>query len=144
MDDVVHSFASRFGLTEEEDCKVVVRSDSQVRVADFLMVGKLMAHKNYNKEAFMTFFRNLWRPKSCVSIWSLSGDRFLFCFQFEEDRNFVLNGGPWSFKKMLLLLDVVKEGDVPQRIHLASQAFWVQAFGLPINYMTVKMGKKIG
>lgn len=105
MDDVVHSFASRFGLTEDEDCEVVVRFDSQVRVADFLMVGKLLAHKNYNKKAFMTFLRNLWSPKSCVSIRSLSGDRFLFFFQSEEDRNFVLNGGPWSFKK-----DVVTVG----------------------------------
>ena len=51
MDEVVHSFASRFGLTEEEECEVVVRNDSQVRVADFLMMGKLLAHKSYNKEA---------------------------------------------------------------------------------------------
>ncbi|KAM1774944.1 hypothetical protein COP1_044201 [Malus domestica] len=38
MDDVVHSFASRFGLTEEEECEVVVGDDSHVRVADFLLV----------------------------------------------------------------------------------------------------------
>ena len=91
----------------------------------------------------MSFFKNLWRPKASVSICSLSGDRFFFSFQSEEDRSFVLNGGPWSFKKMLLLLDVVKEGYVPQHIHLCSQALWVQVFGLPINYMTAKMGKLI-
>ncbi|KAM1023314.1 hypothetical protein TB2_044084 [Malus domestica] len=38
MDDVVHSFASRFGLTEEEECEVVVGDDSHVRVADFSLV----------------------------------------------------------------------------------------------------------
>ena len=59
MDDVVHSFASRFGLTEEDECEVVIQDDSHIRVADFLLVGKLLAHKNYNREVFMSFFRNL-------------------------------------------------------------------------------------
>lgn len=113
MDDVVHSFVSRFGLIEEEECEVVIQDDSHIRVVDFLLVGKLLAHKNYNREAFMSFFKNLWRSRACVSIRSLSGDRFLFSFQSEEDQRYVLNGGPWSFKRMLLLLDIVKEGDIP-------------------------------
>lgn len=56
----------------------------------------------------------------------------------------MLNGGPWSFKKMLLLLDIVNDGDIPQQIHLCKQTFWVQAFGIPLNYMTVEMGKIVG
>ena len=59
MDDVVHSFATRFGLTEEEENEVIVQDDSQLRVSNFFMVGKLLAHKNYNREAFMSFFTNL-------------------------------------------------------------------------------------
>lgn len=93
-DDVVHSFASRFGLMEEEKCEVVIQDDSHIRVADFLLVGKLLAHKNYNKESFMSFFKNLWRFRACVSIRSLSGVRFLFSFQSEEDQRYLLNGGP--------------------------------------------------
>ncbi|KAM2897343.1 hypothetical protein COP2_006999 [Malus domestica] len=112
MEDVIHSFASRFGLTDEEECEVVVHDDSRVCVSDFFMVGKLLAHKNYNKEAFMSFFKNLWRLKAYVSICSLCGDIFLFAFQFESDCSSVLNGGPWSFKQMLLVLAIVKECDV--------------------------------
>ncbi|RXH83440.1 hypothetical protein DVH24_005693 [Malus domestica] len=95
------------------------------------MVGKLLAHKNYNKEAFMSFFKNLWRLKTYVSICSLCGDIFLFAFQFESDCSSVLNGGPWSFKQMLLVLAIVKECDVLD--------FWHT-----LNYMSAKMGKIIG
>lgn len=67
MDDVIHSFASRFGLTEAEECEVVIQDDSQIRISKFLLVGKLLAHKNYSKEAIMTCNRNLWRLKASVS-----------------------------------------------------------------------------
>lgn len=140
MDDVVHSFALRFLLTEEkEECEVVVKEDSQVCISGCLMVGKLLAHKNYNKEAFMSFFKNLWRPKACASIRPWCGDRFLFAFQFESDCRSVPYRGPWNFKKMLLILAIVKEGDSPHQIPLQSQAFWVQAFGIPLTYTTMEM-----
>lgn len=80
MDDVVHSFASRFGLTEVEECEVVIQDDSQIQISKFLLVGKLLAHKNYSKKTFMNFSRNLWRPKASISIQPLNGDRFLFFF----------------------------------------------------------------
>lgn len=80
MDEVIHSFASRFELTEEEEREVVVKENVDFRISQFLLVGKLLAHKNYNKEAFMSFFKNRWRPKVDVDIQALSGDRFLFCF----------------------------------------------------------------
>lgn len=51
-----------------EESEVVVQEDAQIRISKFLMVGKLLAHKNYNKEAFMNFMMNLWKPKVCVSI----------------------------------------------------------------------------
>lgn len=55
MDEILHSFASRSGLTEEEERKVVVSAYGDCRISQYLLVGKLLAHKNYNKEAFMSF-----------------------------------------------------------------------------------------
>lgn len=116
MDDVVHTFASQFGITEDDECEVVLQDDSQVRISNFLLVGKFLAHKNYNKEAFMPFFKNLWRPRAYVS----------------------------NFKKMLLILAPVQDEDIPQKIPLQSLAFWIQAFGIPLTYMTAEIGKIIG
>ncbi|XP_068314981.1 uncharacterized protein [Pyrus communis] len=143
MDDVVHSFASQFGLTADDECEVVIQDDSQVRISNFLLVGKFMVYKNYNNEAFMLFFKNLWCPRAYVSIHSLKGDRILFAFQSDEDRTTILNGGPRNFKKMLILAHVQDE-DIPQQILLQSLAFWIQAFGIPLTYMTAEIGKIVG
>ncbi|KAM1181798.1 hypothetical protein ACFX13_000368 [Malus domestica] len=104
MDNAVHSFASQFGITEDDECEVVIQDNSQVGISNFLLVGKFLAHKNYNKEAFMSFFKNLWRPRAYVSIYSLKGDIILFTFQSDGDHTTILNRGPWNFKKMLFIL----------------------------------------
>lgn len=62
----------------------------------------------------------------------------------DEDRKIVLHGGPWTFKKMLLLLAVVQDNGIPQHIPLQRQTFWVQAFVIPLVFMTMEMGKVIG
>ena len=33
LDEVIHSFASRFGLTEEEDREVVVKENTELRIS---------------------------------------------------------------------------------------------------------------
>lgn len=144
MDEMLHSFAFRFGLTEDEKHEVVVSADGDCRISQYPLVGKLLAHKNYNKEVFMSFFRNLWRSRVEVTIQALSGDRFLFAFSSDEDHQTVLHRGPWTFKKMLLLLSLVHDYDIPQHIPLRRQAFWIQAFGIPLVFMTMEMGKVIG
>lgn len=77
---MLHSFASRSRLTEEEEREVVVLTYGDCHSSQYLLVGKLLAHENYNKDAFMSFFRNLWCPRVEVTIQALSGDCFLFAF----------------------------------------------------------------
>lgn len=113
MDDVAHSFSLQFGLTEDDECEVVIQDDSQVRISNFLLVGKFLALKNYNKEAFMSFFKKLWRPRAYVSIHSVKGDKILFDFQSDGDRTTILKGGQWNFKKMLLIFALVQDEDIP-------------------------------
>lgn len=60
MDEVTQRFVSQFSLTEAEDCKVVVEESSHLHISDFLLVGKVMTHKDYNKEAYMASMIDLW------------------------------------------------------------------------------------
>lgn len=87
-------------LSEAEDCKVVVEESSHLHISDFLLVGNVMTHKDYN-EASMARMIDLWSPKVRVSIQPLCGDRFLFVFPSTKDRYCMMDGGRGTSKKYL-------------------------------------------
>ncbi|VVA39580.1 PREDICTED: 2-alkenal reductase, partial [Prunus dulcis] len=72
MDDMFTQLKSRFALTEEEKLEVVVyaRETLAVKTTRFLLIGKLMAAKPYNKEALKRTMANLWKPKPELPSWT--------------------------------------------------------------------------
>ena len=58
----------------------------------------------------------------------------------EKDR--VLNGGPWSFNKSLLVL---REPGMtqPSKIKFETSAFWVRLYNLPLGARTKGMEKRL-
>ncbi|PQP99982.1 hypothetical protein Pyn_18004 [Prunus yedoensis var. nudiflora] len=97
MEDMFNQFTSRFALTEEERLEVVVdsRETLAVKTTRFLLIGKLLANKPYNKEAFKRTMANLWKPKARVTIVDIGHDRFSFAFPSQDERTKILSGGPW-------------------------------------------------
>lgn len=146
MDDMFNQFTSRFALTEEERLEVVVdaRETLAVKTTRFLLIGKLLANKPYNKEALKRTMTNLWKPKARVTIVDIGHDRFSFAFPSQDERTKILSGGPWLFDGFLLALAEADGTTNPYLIPLTSQAFWVQVKGVPLTFMTRKMGSLIG
>lgn len=146
MDELMESFTSHFVLMEDELKPLVIREEAamQVRSTKFFLVGKLLSRKHVNKEAFKRTMRALWRPKAKVVIAEFKPDRFVYAFNTVEERTIVLNGGPWTFDKCLLVLAKVDSLSNPARVPLVRQEFWVQVKGLPFEFMTEEMGKMIG
>ncbi|TQD91520.1 hypothetical protein C1H46_022918 [Malus baccata] len=86
----------------------------------------------------------LWRPKAKVTIVELDDDRFSIGFKNERERAMVLKGGPWLYDGALLILAEADTLANPNEIPLYTQEFWVQVKGLPLAYMTRRMGQFIG
>ncbi|CAB4272948.1 unnamed protein product [Prunus armeniaca] len=127
---MVNHFASQFVPTEEEQQVLVVEGGNVglLRTTKFVLVGKVLTKKPFNKEAFKRAMETLWRPKAWVEIVTLEDYLFMFAFSSRQDRARILGGGPWAFNHYLL---VISEADDVVR-------------GLPLVYMTRAMGKEIG
>ncbi|BFG21546.1 hypothetical protein CerSpe_078200 [Prunus speciosa] len=138
MDDMMNRFAGRFALTDEEQAELVVEQHEvkHLLTSKFLLVGKLLTRKPYNKEAFKRTMASLWRPKAQVQIIDMEEDKFVFSFQTRAARDTIMRGGPWTFNHSLLLMATADGLLDPLSSPLRSQEFWVQVKGLPLVFMT--------
>ena len=71
-------------------------------------------------------------------------NRALFLFQTMDDLDRVLQLGPWSYDKYLLILHKLQAGDSAQKACLERVSFWVQIHGLPTMSQTKEVGMCIG
>lgn len=146
VDTMCTRFHSRFALTDEERTEIVVdsRDAAALRTSRWLLVGKLLADKPFNRDAFKRTMATLWRPRARVSIVEIDHGLFSFSFPSMEERSRVLAGGPWLFDGFLLVLAAADGIVNPYKLPLVAQEFWIQAKGLPLAFMTRKMGSIIG
>ncbi|KAK2658166.1 hypothetical protein Ddye_004699 [Dipteronia dyeriana] len=81
----------------------------------FRLVGKLLANKLVNRDAFINFSSALWGTMEGVEIEVAIGNTFSFKFKNANDRRQLLLEGPWSFDKALLALEEpIRKGDIQQ------------------------------
>nr|KYP35194.1 hypothetical protein KK1_043783 [Cajanus cajan] len=57
----------------------------------------------------------VWHPRKGVSIREIDSGLFLFQFYHPLDMQRI---GPWSFDRHLLILGIIKDGEVPNQIPL--------------------------
>ncbi|KAK2648821.1 hypothetical protein Ddye_016310 [Dipteronia dyeriana] len=69
------------------------------------LAGKLLMNKLVNKEVFMLVLPRIWRKLEGFDIEVIDRNTFSFTFKNVDDRRRVINRGPWSFDKALLLLE---------------------------------------
>ncbi|TXG63812.1 hypothetical protein EZV62_010806 [Acer yangbiense] len=134
-DNEIHQIAKdvgRVGVEEVEHC----------------LVGKVLAGKRVNREAFRAVIEQLWCPFSNVEIEVVGENIFMFYFNNPEDRDRIWQRGPWHFDRSLIVL-VKPEGtgDIAQ-LSFNKAEFWVQIHDIPLmcmNKRTVKwLAEQIG
>ncbi|KAK2641253.1 hypothetical protein Ddye_023016, partial [Dipteronia dyeriana] len=94
------------------------------------LVGKVMATKLVNREAFMDVMQTFWR------------------FRNVEDRKRIQTGGPWSFDRAVIIFEEpIGTGEI-SLMQINSIEFWIQIHNLPLICMTedivIFLGKMIG
>lgn len=68
---------------------------------------------------------------------------FSFTFQSKEERDKVLEDGPWSFSSNLLIMKPWVPNTPPQCYNFSSCSFWVQVQGLPYEWYSEELVSRV-
>lgn len=94
------------------------------------LIGRLLNNRPVDFEALRNVLAALWRPVKGLFVKELEVNHFLFQFFHELDIQRVMEGTPWTFNRIPLLLERLKLGENPRSLKLTSLAVWVQVYDL--------------
>lgn len=115
----------------------------------FGLIGRLWSDRILNPDAFMTTIKNVRVTQHGVDINMIGKNTFQFQFYHWKDKEKVLNGQPWQFDKVALLLAEMNDANKPSDIQFFVLPIWVRVYNVPfrgrynINNARV-LGNKIG
>lgn len=111
---------------------------------DLCLVGRFLTEKNLNGRAMKARLADIWKPTMGINIKGIEEGVFLFQFYHEKDRQWVLDGGPWSFDNAMLIIQAIPPGEQPLKVPLWYINFWIQIHELPAGFMSETVGKQLG
>lgn len=111
---------------------------------DLCLVGRFLTEKNLNVRAMKARLADIWKPTMGINIKEIEEGIFLFQFYHEKDRQWVLDGGPWSFDNAMLIIQAIPPGEQPLKVPLWYINFWIQIYELPAGFMSETVGKQLG
>lgn len=108
------------------------------------LVGKILLHRPIAQALVKSFTHREWKCENGLTVSNISPNMFMFIFQDRDDLANVLKNRPWTIMGGLLVLSPCRSGELPHELKFSYSAFWVQAHGLPLNYLTMENVSKIG
>lgn len=147
MEDKLESWWQKLSITEEEDEKIVLGSNSTKAAKEVercCLVMKILSRRSIIIDALRKNLRMIWKPNKGVLIEEIDDEMFMVEFGDEKEKKKILELSPWSYNKQLILLQDFKGNQVPKEISLRWSPFWVQIHNLPLKCRTREIGRTIG
>ncbi|KAK4412627.1 hypothetical protein Salat_2909800 [Sesamum alatum] len=147
MTDDLYNLGKALPYSDDEQRSIILPLgiwDGDVEPQGFFLVGKLPGRRHFNFEAFKATMSNSFNPGRGLEIRLIEEGRLLFKFNHILDRRRVLDSGPWSFEKHLLVLQPVEDNENPSRIDLNWAEFYIHVHDLPLKRMTKDITAFIG
>ncbi|XP_048502753.1 uncharacterized protein LOC125498566 [Beta vulgaris subsp. vulgaris] len=135
MAEEISNFVSNLRLDDEEDTvlDLDVIDPSVTKPVSLLLVGRLLTDRSYNVDAFKKTITGVWKPVHGLVIRVLSPNLYAFQFFHWRDMAKVLEGRPWCFDNMLVLLKEADGDEQPDQVTLNHSPFWIRIKNLPFN-----------
>lgn len=128
----------------EEEEPLVLLDDPQFTVVDAnetSPMGRLLNPDCQSTSRMIEYMPTAWRVYGRVRGIVLSGDRFQFIFQREEDLQTVLKDRPWSYNHWAMLLE--RWTASPPDDFLTTMSVWIRIRHIPANHFTTKTMYKL-
>ncbi|TXG48811.1 hypothetical protein EZV62_024686 [Acer yangbiense] len=105
------------------------------------LVGKVLAGKRVNREAFKSVIEQIWSPFGNVEIEVVVENIFMFYFNNPTDRDRIWHRGPWHFDRNLIVSEILEGTGNISQLSFNKAKFWVQIHDIPIMCMNRRMAK---
>ncbi|KAG5524447.1 hypothetical protein RHGRI_031191 [Rhododendron griersonianum] len=146
MEEELLQKLSSFVLTNAEEEAVLLDAEdfnvSHQECARSAM-GKILTHKGINLGGLKASMDLAWGYPKGLKVMEVGGGIYQFVFGNEMDLVRVIAGGPWLFNNQLIVLQRWEEGVKPDQINFSYSPFWIQLRALPLEFMSVVVGRKM-
>lgn len=135
MAEEISNFVSNLRIDDEEDQIIdfdTINPNAGSSVS-LLLLGRLLTERSFNVDAFKRTTTTVWAPSNGLVIRVLSPNLFAFQFFHWRDMRKVLDGRPWCFDNMLVLLKEADGDEPPDQVILNQSPFWIRLKNLPFN-----------
>ncbi|KAM6569612.1 hypothetical protein CsatB_017597 [Cannabis sativa] len=136
----------RFQIEEEDlEAVLVSASDGEEGIDDrWCLVGKFLSNRIIDFEKMQNILASLWQPGMGMFVKQLDTNRFLFQFYHEVDIQRVINGSPWTYDRMQLIIERLNVGGDPKSLPLNTLDIWVQLHNVEPGFMTESTLRTVG
>lgn len=115
---------------DEEDELILDEGSTQSNDVsmDICLVGHFLTDQPINFNLMRSMMAGIWRPGNGVFMKAIGDGRYIFQFFHSLDVDRVVEGGPWAFNNIPLILHWLSKGEFPLQVLLDTLSFWVQKF----------------
>ncbi|KAM6556617.1 hypothetical protein CsatB_003636 [Cannabis sativa] len=117
-----------FQIEEEDLAELPVGQEGEEGGIDerWCLVGRFLSNRMIDFDKMQNILASLWQPGMGMFFKKLEDNRFLFQFYHEVDIQRVINGSPWTFDRMQLIIERLPVGGDPTSLQLNHLDIWVQ------------------
>lgn len=144
---VVNQFCDKLKATKLESEEIIVKLELVEEVLSRekkYQLVKLLSSKYYNREAFKSTMKKIWRLIKPLRFFEMGGGWMMAKLEDYINKQRVVRDGPWNFDKCLVL---VKDFDGKQEVKtswMTEAAFWIQIHELPFMAQNEYIGRLVG
>lgn len=128
MAEEIAEFCSKLTIDDEEEVVLDIEAthpNLEENKPSLLLLGRLLTDRSYNVDAFKRTITTVWAPTHGLVIKTLSPNLYALQFFHWRDMMKVLEGRPWCFDNILILLKEADGEEQPDQVTLHQSPFWV-------------------
>ncbi|PWA85590.1 hypothetical protein CTI12_AA148020 [Artemisia annua] len=99
---------------------------------DKTLVGRIHSDRPYNFQRMKKALSAAWRPRRPITFKELDSNMFLVHIDHYVDLKRVLEDGPWSFERNLVVLKPIEKDEQPTESDMSKVSFWICLLNMPL------------
>ncbi|PWA93951.1 hypothetical protein CTI12_AA065710 [Artemisia annua] len=132
MDEELSDMMGRVIVNEAEE-EVVGYDGEGCKGLENTLLGRVHTDRPYSFQRMKRALSAAWRPRRPISFQELESNMFLVKLDHFVDLKRVLEDGPWSFERNLVVLKSIDNDEQPSELEMTKVPFWVRLFNVPVS-----------